>query len=130
LRRLFAERVRLVVGALAIIPVLAALGYRGGEAYLAVGKPAAPSGLRIRRRVLSWDVVGPIVAVLLVAATAAFASSLARPNPRTVVAGSPVASDRLAGALVSMCGVSEGRPSEITTTRAAASQPGKQNVQQ
>ena len=81
LRRLFAERVLLVLEALAIVPVLAALGYRGGEAYLALGKLTAPSGLRIGRRVLSWAVVGPIVAVLLVMATAAFATSLARPTP-------------------------------------------------
>ena len=67
MRRLFAERVLLVLEALAIIPVLAALGYRGGEAYIAVGKLRAPSGLRVGRRVLSWAVVGPIVAVLLVA---------------------------------------------------------------
>ena len=82
LRRLFAERVLLVLEALAIIPVLAALGYRGGEAYLALGKLRAPTGLRIGRRALSWAVVGPIVAVLLVAATAAFASSLAQANRR------------------------------------------------
>ena len=80
LRRLFAERVLLVLEALAIVPVLAALGYRGGEAYLALGKLRAPSGLRIGRRALSWAVVGPIVAILLVAATAAFASSMARPT--------------------------------------------------
>ena len=80
LRRLFAEGVLLVLEALAIIPVLAALGYRGSEAYLALGKLSASSGLRIERRVLSWGVVGPIVAILLVAATAAFASSLARPT--------------------------------------------------
>jgi membrane protease YdiL (CAAX protease family) len=80
LRRLFAERVLLVVEALAIIPVLAALGYRGGEAYFALGNPRAPSGLRIGRRALSWAIVGPIVAVLLVAATAAFASTMARPT--------------------------------------------------
>ena len=81
LRRLFAERILLVVEALAIVPVLAALGYRGGEAYVALGKLRAPSGLRIGRQALSWAVVGPIVAILLVAATAAFAGSLARPTP-------------------------------------------------
>jgi membrane protease YdiL (CAAX protease family) len=81
LRRLFAERALLVLEALAIIPVLAALGYRGGEAYIAVGKLRAPSGLRVGRWVLAWAVVGPIVAVLLVAATAAFASSMAQPTP-------------------------------------------------
>ena len=80
LRRLFTERVLLVLEALVIIPVLAALGYRGGEAYVALGKLRAPTGLRIGRRVLSWAVVGPIVAVLLIAATAAFATSLARPT--------------------------------------------------
>ena len=81
LRRLFAERVLLVCEALAIVPVLAALGYRGEKAYLALGKLGAPTGLRIGRRALSWAVVGPIVAVLLVAATAAFATSLAKPTP-------------------------------------------------
>ena len=81
LRRLFAERVLLVCEALAIVPVLAALGYRGSEAYLALGKLSAPTGLRIGRRALSWAVVGPIVAILLVAATAAFATSLAKPTP-------------------------------------------------
>ena len=81
LRRLFAERVLLVLEALAVVPVLAALGYRGREAYVAVGNLRAPTGLRIRRRALSWAVVGPIVAILLVLATAAFASSLARPTP-------------------------------------------------
>ena len=81
LRRLFAERVLLVCEALVIVPVLAALGYRGGDAYLALGKLSAPSGLRIGRRALSWAVVGPVVAVLLVAATAAFATSLAKPTP-------------------------------------------------
>jgi membrane protease YdiL (CAAX protease family) len=81
LRRLFAERALLVLEALAIIAVLAALGYRGREAYIALGKLSAPSGLRIGRRVLSWGVVGPVVAILLVAATAAFASSLAPPTP-------------------------------------------------
>ena len=81
LRRLFAERVLLALEALAIVPILAALGYRGGGAYVALGSLSAPSGLRIVRRVLSWAVVGPIVAILLVAATAAFASSLARPTP-------------------------------------------------
>lgn len=81
LRLLFAERGLLVLEALAIVPVLAALGYRGGEAYLALGKLKAPSGLRIGRRALSWALVGPIVAILLVAATAAFASSLAKPTP-------------------------------------------------
>jgi membrane protease YdiL (CAAX protease family) len=81
LRRLFAERVLLVLEALAVVPVLAALGYRGSEAYLALGRLRAPSGLRIGRRVLSWALVGPIVAVLLIAATAAFASSLAKPTP-------------------------------------------------
>jgi membrane protease YdiL (CAAX protease family) len=80
LRRLFAERVLLVLEALAIIPVLATLGYRGGEAYLAVGQLKAHSGLRIGRRALSWAMVGPIVAILLIAATAAFATSLARPT--------------------------------------------------
>jgi membrane protease YdiL (CAAX protease family) len=80
LRRLFAERALLVVEALAIVPVLAALGYRGGKAYLAVGTPRAPTGLRIGRRDLSWAVVGPIVAILLVAATAAFGSSMAKPT--------------------------------------------------
>ena len=80
LRRLFAERVLLVLEALAIIPVLAALGYRGREAYLALGNLRAQTGLRIGRRALSWAVVGPIVAVLLVAATAAFASSMASPT--------------------------------------------------
>jgi membrane protease YdiL (CAAX protease family) len=81
LRLLFAERGLLVLEALAIVPVLAALGYRGGEAYLALGKLKASSGLRIGRRALSWALVGPIVAILLVAATAAFASSLAKPTP-------------------------------------------------
>ena len=81
LRRLFAERALLVLEALAIVPVLAALGYRRGEAYLALGKLSAPSGLRIGRWALSWALVGPIVAILLVAATAAFASSLAQPTP-------------------------------------------------
>lgn len=80
LRRLFAERVLLVFEALAIIPVLAALRYRGREAYLALGNLGAWTGLRIGRRALSWAVVGPIVAILLVAATAAFASSLASPT--------------------------------------------------
>ena len=81
LRRLFAERALLVLEALAIVPVLAALRYRRGEAFLALGKLRAPSGLRIGRRALSWALVGPIVAILLVAATAAFASSLAQPTP-------------------------------------------------
>jgi membrane protease YdiL (CAAX protease family) len=80
LRRLFAERVLLVLEALAIVPVLAALGYRGGEAYIALGKLRAQSGLRIERRAMSWTVVAPTVAILLVAATAAFASSMARPT--------------------------------------------------
>jgi membrane protease YdiL (CAAX protease family) len=80
LRRLFAERMLLVLEALAIVPVLAALGYRGSEAYLALGRLRALTGLRIGRQALSWAVIGPIVAVLLVAATAAFASSLARPT--------------------------------------------------
>ena len=44
LRRLFAERVLLVCEALVIVPVLAALGYRGGEAYVALGKLRAPTG--------------------------------------------------------------------------------------
>ena len=81
LRRLFAERALLVLEALAIVPVLAALGYRRGEAYLALGKLRAPSGLRIGRRALSWALVGPIVAIILIAATAAFANSLAQPTP-------------------------------------------------
>jgi membrane protease YdiL (CAAX protease family) len=80
LRRLFAERVLLAFEALAIVPVLAALGYRGRQAYVALGDPSAPSGLRIGRRALSWAVVGPIVAILLVAATAAFASTMAKPT--------------------------------------------------
>jgi membrane protease YdiL (CAAX protease family) len=80
LRRLFTERVLLVLEALAIIPVLAALGYRSGEAYLAPGKLRAPTRLHIGRQALSWAQVGPIVAILLVAATAAFASSMARPT--------------------------------------------------
>jgi membrane protease YdiL (CAAX protease family) len=80
LRRLFAERVLLAFEALALVPVLAALGYRGGEAYVSLGRLRAPSGLRIGRRALSWVVVGPIAAILLVAATASFASSLAKPT--------------------------------------------------
>jgi membrane protease YdiL (CAAX protease family) len=81
LRRLFAERILLAVEALAIIPVLAVLGYHGSETYLTLGTLTAPSGLRIGRRALSWAVVGPTVAILLVAATAAFANSMARPTP-------------------------------------------------
>lgn len=80
LRRLFAERALLAAEALAIIPILAALGYRRGDAYLALGRLTAPSGLHIAGRSLSWVVVGPIAAILLVLATVSFASAQVTPT--------------------------------------------------
>ena len=97
LRRLFAERVLLVLEALAIIPVLAALGYRGGEAYLALGKLRAPIGPAHRA-------TGPVVGRGRTdrrhpprRGHCGVRQLDGEANRRSVVTGSAVASDRLAG---------------------------------
>lgn len=77
---LFLERIVLVLEALAIVPVLLLLGYRGQGAYLALGRLSAPSGLRIGRRDVSWVVLGPVAMIGLVAMTAAFASATVAPT--------------------------------------------------
>lgn len=80
LRRLLGERLLLATYALAIVPVLAVLGYRGQGAYLSIGALTAPA-MRIGRREISWVVVGPIAMVALVAMTATFASATVTPTP-------------------------------------------------
>jgi membrane protease YdiL (CAAX protease family) len=81
LRRLFAERVLLAIEALAIVPVLFALGYRRSDTYLVVGDLRAPSGLRVGGRSVPWLVAGPIAGIALVALTASFASSMVTATP-------------------------------------------------
>ena len=79
LRRLLGERVLLAIYALGVVPVLAVLGYRGREAYLALGRLTAPA-MRVGRREVSWMIVGPIAMLGLVAMTTAFASSTVTPT--------------------------------------------------
>jgi len=81
LTRLFIERVLLAVAALALVPILALLGFRGRDAYLSAGWLSAPSGLKLRRdRELRWSVLGPVAMLALAAITAAFASSFVTPT--------------------------------------------------
>jgi hypothetical protein len=72
---LLGSRVLLAVEALVLIAIVAALGYRGRAAFMAIGDLNAPSGLRLPGRgpgSVGWGVVGPLAAIVLFALTASF----------------------------------------------------------
>jgi membrane protease YdiL (CAAX protease family) len=72
---LLGSRVLLALEALILIAIVAALGYRGRAAFMAVGDLHAPSGLRLpgaTHRSIGWAVIGPIAALVLFALTASF----------------------------------------------------------
>lgn len=76
--RLIGERVLLALEALAMIGLVGALGFRGRDAFVAVGDLNARAGLRLPGRSgaqLGWAVLGPIACLGLFALTAAFVFS-------------------------------------------------------